>query len=257
MICIVHKNISNILRKYLDDLSCDDSFSSSVKCFIARELDENFDLEYLCSKFHMSRSNFSKKLNKEGNNYGKLLTEVRIDLGKILLQYSTLSISDISFLLGYKSDISFGRKFNKVVGVKAREYRESACIQENYVKVVNVNIESIKNIYSSLYLSECILSQAKIEAKKLMMAGHMSFENLAIALFLKINELKKAFKISNTSYRDIILCSKFEMAKLYLIYTSYSICEIACNIGYETESSFSKEFKKFFGITPSRYRYIY
>lgn len=48
--------------------------------------------------------------------------------------------------------------------------------------------------------------------------------------------------------------AKMEVAKGHLIYSNASISSIATTLGYDTQSYFSKVFKKYIGISPKTYR---
>ena len=54
---------------------------------------------------------------------------------------------------------------------------------------------------------------------------------------------------------DYLIRVRMENAKALLSTTDLSIKAIAISVGYRRESSFGPAFKKFFGITPSSYRY--
>jgi AraC-like DNA-binding protein len=54
---------------------------------------------------------------------------------------------------------------------------------------------------------------------------------------------------------DYLIQVRMENAKTLLTATDLSIKAIAISVGYKRESSFGPAFKKYFGISPSSYRY--
>ena len=56
-----------------------------------------------------------------------------------------------------------------------------------------------------------------------------------------------------TPYQYILHC-RFEKAQQLLTHTELTMQQIAFEIGYKDDSSFSKAFNKFFGIAPGKYR---
>ncbi|WP_223585091.1 response regulator [Sphingobacterium sp. GVS05A] len=61
-------------------------------------------------------------------------------------------------------------------------------------------------------------------------------------------------KITDLTPTDFIIKVKLDYAKTLLKDPSFSISEIAYKLGYSNANYFSKQFKDFFGITPSHYR---
>ena len=54
--------------------------------------------------------------------------------------------------------------------------------------------------------------------------------------------------------QEFLLKFKITKASELLHVTDYSVCVISNILGYESESSFIKMFKKFTGVSPSKYR---
>lgn len=57
-----------------------------------------------------------RRLGEEGVTFQQLLADVREDLARHYLTQSTLSLTEIAFLLGYDDPNSFHRAFNRRTG---------------------------------------------------------------------------------------------------------------------------------------------
>ncbi len=73
--------------------------------------------------------------------------------------------------------------------------------------------------------------------------------------FYSYRHINRLFTSKNgESIKSFINRIKLQKSAEYLFYSSKSIFEIAIEVGYESTSSFSKMFKKTYGVSPSEYR---
>ena len=72
---------------------------------------------------HLSLRGLQRKLSERGLTYDKVLGEVRRDLAQKYIMQPHLSISEISYLLGFSSSTNFSRNFKSWMGATPREYR--------------------------------------------------------------------------------------------------------------------------------------
>ena len=61
-------------------------------------------------------------------------------------------------------------------------------------------------------------------------------------------------KTVGVSFRDYLSQVRVEESKRLLLYTDYSLADIAASMGFPDQSNFSKVFKRFTGMSPGRYR---
>jgi AraC-like DNA-binding protein len=79
-------------------------------------------------------------------------------------------------------------------------------------------------------------------------------EELAHTFGFERSYLFRIFKARyGMSVKDYITKTRMENAKKLLM-AGYTVCETAGLVGYEDEFNFSKAFKRYFGISPSRIR---
>lgn len=81
-----------------------------------------------------------------------------------------------------------------------------------------------------------------------------SLEQAATMLRLTTTQLRKRLYRAGTTYKALVLETRMELAKHYLIDTELSVQEIAYLLDYATPAPFSRAFKRVFGIAPAGYR---
>ena len=82
-----------------------------------------------------------------------------------------------------------------------------------------------------------------------------SVDDLAQGASLSRSYFQHIYKeIFGVSVRADIINSRLEHAKSYLEIGTYTVAEVAALCGYENESHFCRQFKKYIGTTPGRYR---
>jgi AraC-like DNA-binding protein len=60
--------------------------------------------------------------------------------------------------------------------------------------------------------------------------------------------------VVGTPLLDFLIQSRMSKAKLLLLTTEFSVSAIGYEVGYQDIHSFSKAFKKFYGLSPHQYR---
>jgi len=82
------------------------------------------DVEHLASALNMSLRSLQRKLQEEGTSFNTLLDETRRELATCYIDDRQLSISEISYLLGFSEPANFTRAFRRWTGTAPRDYRE-------------------------------------------------------------------------------------------------------------------------------------
>ncbi|MCM5664067.1 AraC family transcriptional regulator [Galbibacter mesophilus] len=121
--------ISSFLYQHAEDYLGNEQGETvieSVKEFLLENLDKNYMLDDIAEKFNYSASYLHSKFKKE-TGYPIL---VFFNLKKIqksceYLNYTDLSIKEISFKMGFKDPLYFSRIFKKYMDYSPRQYKKT------------------------------------------------------------------------------------------------------------------------------------
>jgi AraC-like DNA-binding protein len=72
---------------------------------------------------HMSRRTLQRKLRDEGTSYARELDGVRRELAERFIRDRSLTLSEITYLLGFAEISSFSRSFKRWTGIAPSAYR--------------------------------------------------------------------------------------------------------------------------------------
>ena len=101
------------------------TLTDQVILFIRENRNQHITSEDICRQFYCSRSHMSTQFNKEtGKTIREYINELRIADGKKLLKETTLSVTEIAFLIGFDSSNYFSQIFKKQVGMSPLKYRK-------------------------------------------------------------------------------------------------------------------------------------
>ena len=103
------KNYTESLKKDINSLS--DIIQISTKAILQYISTRKCNIKTVANEMDMSVSTLKRKLAEEKTTFKKLLERIRKDLSKEMLKDKTLSLEEISFLLGYSEYSSFYRAF--------------------------------------------------------------------------------------------------------------------------------------------------
>lgn len=124
----------NVLRRQADfernQLLQRNSFATRVERHLTEVL-QNTDLQdarsdplmHMCNQLRISRSALYRRLQKEGTNFQKVLSNARLAEAQRLLLVQNVSIADISDLLGFSSSAAFSRFFSDHIGAAPSRYQ--------------------------------------------------------------------------------------------------------------------------------------
>ena len=80
----------------------------------------------MAKALHMSRRTLQRKLAEAKLSYQKLVDDTRRELAQSFLQDPQMSVSEVTFLLGFSGQSAFTRAFKRWTGVSPTAYRERA-----------------------------------------------------------------------------------------------------------------------------------
>jgi AraC-like DNA-binding protein len=84
----------------------------------------NFTEDTIIQSLHLSQRTLQRKLKEEGTTFKELLDETRRELAKEYVNDTSLSFSEITYLLGFSEQSNFTRAFKRWQGQSPSVYRE-------------------------------------------------------------------------------------------------------------------------------------
>lgn len=98
---------------------------SDISTYICDNFKEDINLKTISEQFFISPSYFSRTFKKvTGLTFIEYLNSIRIKEAQKLIKKTSLSIAEISEIVGYKSNTHFGRIFKSIVGTSPNSYRQ-------------------------------------------------------------------------------------------------------------------------------------
>ena len=98
---------------------------SEIVAFLQYNYNSHITLEYLAEKFGINKYELCKRSKKHfGFTVIELLTNIRINNARKLLEETTLTIVDIAERVGFNSSSYFSKNFKAHTGYSPQEYRE-------------------------------------------------------------------------------------------------------------------------------------
>ena len=85
----------------------------------------NMTDDAVADALHMSVRTMHRKLTEENNNFRTLLVEMRRDLAELYILDNSLTLTEISLLLGFSEPSSFSRAFKSWTGTAPSEARQA------------------------------------------------------------------------------------------------------------------------------------
>jgi len=112
--------------KEIELASADEKLINNVIILIEKNLSESgFNIDEMCKQFYLSRSHFTRKIKQlTGLSPIELLTSFRLKRASKLLMQGKVSISEISYMVGFEHPNSLSRSFRKEFGMSPSEYVE-------------------------------------------------------------------------------------------------------------------------------------
>lgn len=111
-------------QQLLEKISIRTSLSSQIRQLLQKNHSLNYSLHALCQTLDIPERSIRRKLAQEGYKFQDLLSEVRYEQAKNMLQ-TNLSLADIAQMLGYSEAGNFSHAFKRWSGVSPKTYREN------------------------------------------------------------------------------------------------------------------------------------
>ncbi len=102
------------------------SLNEAICRYIQRHYSMDLTTDLICKKFSCSKSYFSHSFKSyTGKSLREYLTDIRLNYAKQLLEYSSLSVTQISFSIGFNDSNYFSNVFKQKIGTSPLLYRKS------------------------------------------------------------------------------------------------------------------------------------
>jgi AraC-like DNA-binding protein len=116
----------HIVVQYLASRDKEDVVNRVRACILEGIADGRATEEGAAEALHTSTRHLNRKLGEQGTSFKRLLNEVRQELAEKYIADPTLSLTEISFLLGFSEASSFSRAFKRWTGQSPSEARTGA-----------------------------------------------------------------------------------------------------------------------------------
>ncbi|MFC2086340.1 helix-turn-helix domain-containing protein [Bacteroidota bacterium] len=146
-----------------NEVSMGDQFLSIINQIIEDNLDnENFSVEVLAQKAGFSRSMLHRKIKKlTGISASDLITEIRLNHAKKLLENDVATVSEIAYRVGFKNPSYFNRVFKKHFKISPGNVKKSYAVNQSTISTDQKPEHSPEN--------REILSSAKLKRYRLLL----------------------------------------------------------------------------------------
>jgi AraC-like DNA-binding protein len=119
-----------VFQQMADQILSEVSSTNNVSRIVSRHLlalipENRATLDEVALKLAMGPRTLQRKLKDEGFSFNELLSKIRKELAVQHLQKGQLSISEISYLLGFAEPSVFHRSFKKWTGKTPKDFRKS------------------------------------------------------------------------------------------------------------------------------------
>lgn len=98
------------------------------------------------------------------------------------------------------------------------------------------------------------VEQVKHVITMLLVSEQCNVESVALAMGYSKRTLQRRLKENNTTFQALVDAVRYSQATSYLGHPYYRLTDIAAILGYSELSAFTRSFKRWFGISPQRWR---
>lgn len=206
----------------------DNLFNSITKYIIDNLSDPKLNVSNIANEYLISRSHLYRKIIAcSGVSANKYIMNIRLARAKNLLENTELTISEISYKVGFTSSSYFTKCFSNKYNILPKKIRNPQVSKEVFFKKVFSQFDKklSYNNFGVNELSSCML----ISRSKLY---------------------RKVKKLTNFTASEFIRKIKLEKAKEMLHTTDLTVSEISYKVGFSSPSYFTKCFKNHYGMIP-------
>lgn len=111
-----------------------------------------------------------------------------------------------------------------------------------------------EQLLKSLQGPGTIIEQLQTILEELLPEGNATIETAAAAIHMTPRTLQRHLQEWQTSFSEVLQEVRFRRANFLLIHTDFSLTDIAMQVGYREQSSFSNAYKHWAGFPPRQMR---
>ncbi|HEL8445800.1 TPA: helix-turn-helix transcriptional regulator, partial [Legionella pneumophila] len=117
------------LQELEKKMSLKEDMASKIKSILINQNLNHASMDEIASRLCMTSRTLRRHLQRLDVTYQELLDEVREQKAKTFLLNNNISMTEISFLLGFQDTSNFSKAFKRWTGVTPTEYREKHEVQ--------------------------------------------------------------------------------------------------------------------------------
>ena len=99
-----------------------------------------------------------------------------------------------------------------------------------------------------------LIEDIKTQIKGDLSSGNVNINSIGGKLAMSERTLRRRLAAEDTSFRDLLTQCRKELAEIYMTDKTMSLAQIAQSLNFGDQSSFSRAFKDWFGVSPREYR---
>ena len=200
---------------------------------------EKLTLQKLSDIFYCGKSTISNRiLEMTGLSFFDLLNEIRVGKTANYLLYTDLTLKEMAEILGYVDESHISKVFAARLGTKLSEYRSTYRRVENICQIEESRLGyTITNYVYRNYASD-------LHAGEVARRFGISVEKLHQVLLYQ----------TERNFDDLLSLIRINRACELLTTTKRPILDIALEVGFHNQKTFTRNFLKHRLVTPSTYR---
>jgi len=118
--------LDNLAKEMLERISGESNFITEVKSQVVKNIKFGFpEIENIAQNLNITVRTLQRRLQNENITFFDLTENIKKELAYSYLKNKTLSITEISYFLGYSDPSSFIRIFKKWTGLTPENYRKN------------------------------------------------------------------------------------------------------------------------------------
>ena len=150
-----------------------------------------------------------------------------------------------------------GAATDKIYGLNS-QYLTRILVQQDQEELCYLLQEVVENFMESMFTQRDQGNPHIRKALRYIAANYpqkLTLQHVAGEIGISPNHFSALFhKTVGISFRDYLSQVRVEESKRLLLYTDYSLADIAAAMGFPDQSNFSKVFKRITGMSPGKYR---